>query len=69
MFLFSIITKLNLESEQVSFLIFNLELFKEKYFSSNILSPEHISLSDCLHFIRYWAICVLQLFVKQIMTS
>ena len=27
------------------------------------------SLSDCLYFLRYWAICVLQLFVSQIVTS
>ena len=28
-----------------------------------------ISLPDCLYFLRYWAICVLQLFVNQVVTS
>ena len=36
---------------------------KEKYFSCYILLTDQISLSDCLYFLRYWAICVLHLFV------
>ena len=42
---------------------------QEKCFSSDILLTDQISLSDCLHFSRYWAICVLQLFVNQAVTS
>ena len=29
---------------------------------------DQISLSNCLYFLRYWAICVLQLFVNQAVT-
>ena len=32
------------------------------------LLTHHISFSDCLYFSRYWAICVLQLFVNQAVT-
>ena len=35
----------------------------------SILLTDLISLSDCLYFLRYWAICVLQLFVFQVVTS
>ena len=28
---------------------------------------DQISMSDCLYFLRFWAICVLQLFVDQVM--
>ena len=38
--------------------------FSWKLFSWYILLTDHISLSDCLYFSRYWAICALQLFVK-----
>ena len=34
-----------------------------------ILLTDQISLSDCLYFLRYWAICVLWLFVNQVVTS
>ena len=34
-----------------------------------IYSTNQISLSDCLWFSRYWAICVLQLFANQAVTS
>ena len=44
-------------------------IFEEKYFSWYILSTDHVSLSGCLYFMRYWAICVLQMFVNQIVTS
>ena len=30
---------------------------------------DQVSMSDCLYFSRYWAICVLQLFVNQAVTS
>ena len=43
--------------------------FQEKYFSCYILLTDQISLSDCLYFSRYRAICVLQLFVNQAVTS
>ena len=45
--------------------------FQEKYFLcySYILLIDQISLSDCLYFLRLRVICVLQLFVKQVVTS
>ena len=43
--------------------------FQEKCFSCYILLTDQISLSDCLYFLRYWAICVLQWFVNQVVTS
>ena len=43
------------------------------FFNKNIphviLSSNQISLSDCLYFLRYWAICILQLFINQVITS
>ena len=39
------------------------------YGFSRKLLTDQISLSDCLNFSRYLAICVLQLFVKQAVTS
>ena len=44
-------------------------IFLEKYFSCYILLTDQISLSDCLYFWKYWAICVLQLFANQAVTS
>ena len=41
-------------------------IFQEKCSSCYILLTDHISLSDCLYLWRYWAKCVLQLFVNQI---
>ena len=35
---------------------------------SQILTDQ-ISLPDCLYFLRYWSICLLQLFVNQVVTS
>ena len=32
-------------------------IFDEKYFSRYNLFTDQISLSDCLYFLRYWAIC------------
>ena len=43
-------------------------IFEEKYFSYCIILTDQISLSDCLYFMKYWAICVLQLFVNQAVT-
>ena len=40
-------------------------IFQEKYFFCYILLPDQISSCDCIHFSRYWTICVLQLFVNQ----
>ena len=37
---------------------------KEKGFSCYILLTDLMSLSDCLYFSKYWAICVLQLLTK-----
>ena len=44
-------------------------VIQEKYFSCYILLIDQISLSDRLYFSRYWAMCVLQLLVKQVVTS
>ena len=35
---------------------------------SYILLTDQISLSDCRYFSKYWAMCVLQLFVNQVVT-
>ena len=43
--------------ELVSLLIVCM-IFEEKYFSYFILSDQ-ISMSDCLYFVKYWAICVM----------
>ena len=43
--------------------------FREKCFSCHTLLIVQISLSNCLHFLRCWEICVLQLFVFKAMTS
>ena len=40
-----------------------------KCFSCYILLTDHISLSDCLYFSRYWAMCVLQLFANHAVKS
>ena len=43
--------------------------FSRKMFLMLYSITDQISLSDCLYFVRYWAICVLQLFVSQAVTS
>ena len=43
--------------------------FHKKYFSCYILLTDHLSFSGCLQFVRYWAICALQLLFNQVMTS
>ena len=44
-------------------------IFEEKYSSYYILLPDQVSLSGCRYFVRYWAICVLKLFLNQVATS
>ena len=36
-------------------------IFQEKYLSCYILLTDLIELSDCLYFLRYWAICALEI--------
>ena len=43
-------------------------IFQEKCSSHYTLSTDEISLSDCLYFLKYWTLCVLQLFVSQVVT-
>ena len=44
-------------------------IFEEKHFSCYVILIDQVSLSGYLHFVRYWAICVLQLFVNQVALS
>ena len=44
-------------------------IFQEKCLSFYILLADQISLSDGPHFLRYWEICVLQVFVNQAVIS
>ena len=44
-------------------------IFEEKCFSCYTLLTDQISLLDCCYFLRHWAVCVLQLFVNQAVTS
>ena len=44
-------------------------VFEGKYFFCYVLLTDQISLSGCFYFMRYWAICVLHLFVNQVVTS
>ena len=53
---------------QYPYLIFHI-IFEENYFSCYILLIDQISLPGCLYFVRYWTICVLQLFANQVVTS
>ena len=43
-------------------------IFQEKCFSYYILLAGQVSLSDCLYFSKYWAICILPLFANQAAT-
>ena len=36
---------------------------------SHDILTDQISLSGCLYFLRYWAICALEFFVNQVVTS
>ena len=44
-------------------------IFHKKCFSCYILLTDQISLSHCLYFSKYWAICVLRLFFNQLVKS
>ena len=44
-------------------------LFQQKCSSCYILLTDQILLPGSLYFLRYWAICVFQLFVNQVVTS
>ena len=44
-------------------------IFKQKCLSCYILLTDQLSLPGCLYFLRYWVICVWQLFVIQVLTS
>ena len=43
--------------------------FSKKMIPCYILLTDQISLSGCLYFLIYWAICILQLFVNHVVTS
>ena len=45
------------------------KIFQQKCSPCYILLTDHISLPGCLHFLRYWAICVLQLFANPVVMS
>ena len=47
---------------------FNTFFVLKKMFARYIVLIGQISLSDCLSFLRCWAICVLQLFANQVVT-
>ena len=42
--------------------------FSTKMFLVLFLLTDQISLPGCLYFLRYWAICVLQLIINQVVT-
>ena len=44
-------------------------IFQEKYFPCYVLLTDQISLPGYLYILRDWTICVLQLFVNQVVTS
>ena len=44
-------------------------IFQQKCSLCYMLIIDQISLSSCLYFLNYWAICVLQLFINQVVTS
>ena len=48
---------------------FSVLFFEEKYTSRFIILIDQISFPGCLYFVRYWAICLIQLFVNQVVTS
>ena len=61
--------KHKMKSRSKSSCLFFAMVFEEKYISCYILLPDQVSLSCCLYFVRYSTMCVLQLFVNQVMTS
>ena len=44
-------------------------IFQEKYYLCYILLTDQVTLCGCLCFLKYWAMCVLHLFVSQSVTS
>ena len=56
-----------LKSEKNFSTIFCVWYFKKKLISYYILVTDQISLLDCFYFLRYCTICVLQLFVSQVL--
>ena len=58
-----------LKSKRISGTSLHTWLSAEKYLSCSILLTDWISLAGCLYFLKCWAICVLQLFVNQTVTS
>ena len=66
--IWSFFKKLNEVWNQSACLIFCIML-EENYFFCYILLTDQVSLSGCLYFVRYWSVCVLQLFVNQVVTS
>ena len=44
-------------------------ILQEINFSCYILLTNQISLPNCLYYLRYWSVCVLQLFVNLVVTS
>ena len=55
-------------SEKGLWLVFTPH-FVYDFSRKNVTLTDHISLSDSLYLSRYWAICILQLFVHQAVTS
>ena len=47
----------------------SVRFLKNNIFLVYILLPDKVSLSGCFYFVRYRAICVLQLFVNLVVTS
>ena len=43
-------------------------IYKEKCFSCYTLLTDQVSQSDCFYFLRYQSTCVLELYVKQVVT-
>ena len=43
--------------------------FSRKMFLKLYSLTDQIPLPDCLYFLRYWSICMLQLLVNQVVTS
>ena len=50
-------------------LVLRRHIFQRKCSSCYVLLTDQISLHGCFYFLRYWATCVLELFVNQVVTS
>ena len=66
-FTLSFFLKRGLELDSLPHFLHNF--CRKIFFLLYTLLTEEISLSGCLYFVRYWAICALQLFVNQVVTS